>query len=526
MTLNKLTYRTLMLLMTGLLLFSASCAGNEGPDDASSAEPMDIRLTVSFASSVGGVGQATRASEPDYELPDYPSETLSKLRVIIVDQSDGTVAHNRSVSFLNGQPVDDELRFSGYERRDYTIYLIGNEQSIYYNFTSPALAPGAQYVPGTLENIILSRDLDEPLFDNRKSSYDKKYIPMAESFHVRTGTKTTPDSEENFNLVLTRAAVKFSFTIDTAENFIDGAGRKLTSIEISDIADREYLFPRNAIYDPGKYNPSTNLYEGREIVKFDIPQGTVTGGFTYTLPQPVGLPVHGYSYAPEIYLPESELPKDGFTCTLSFDDGESWLVPVKLDNLPYGLPRNTHVKVNITLGNANFAILTVKVLPWTTAISRFEYSDFVSLSSDGALHVTGSTVPDLDKFMAENFDRSTGRMVMRFPYTVSATFGISTPEGARWDAYLVTTSGVQDAIQFFSADDEGREILTTHISGMVGSLASFTFGPIEGAGLESNVSELVVTVTMADGRTLPVNIMQGVVTGKADVLTIVQNPQY
>lgn len=526
MNLKSLTYRGLSLIMTVIMLLTASCAGEGEPVDDGDALPMDIRLMVSFASSMSGVCQGSRALPPDYELPDYESETLSRLRVIIVDEKTGLVAHNRSMSFMNGKPVNDDLRFSGYENRDYTIYLIGNEQSIYYNFSSPALAPGAEYKPGTLENIILTRDLDEPLFDNTPSSYSKKDIPMAESFHVKTGKKQSPEREENFNLVLTRAAVKFSFTVNTLDSFTDGIGQRLTSISVSDIADREFLFPRNAQYDPGKYNPSTNLYEGREIVKFDVPQDTRTGSFTYTLPQPVRLPVSGYGFAPEIYLPESPLPQSGFNCTLSFDNGDSWLIPVDLDNLPYGLPRNTHVKVNITLGNSNFALLTVKVMPWTTETSRFEYSDFVGLASDGAFKVTGSTVENLDKFLNENFDRSNGYMVIRYPYTVSATFGISTPEGARWDAYLVTTKGVQDAIRFVTADDDGNQITTTHISGMVGHIASFTFGPFEGAGHDSNVSELIVTVTMADGRTLPVNIMQGVVTGKADVLTIIQNPQY
>ncbi|MDE7160380.1 MAG: hypothetical protein K2O24_06025 [Muribaculaceae bacterium] len=524
----SLTYRSLLALLASLLMLAAGgCTAGEENEPESDGLPVEIRLSVSLASQCRGKGEVTRApAAPDYELPDYDTETLSRLRVIIVDGKTGRVTHNRSVAFKNGLPVEDDLKFTGVENRGYRIFLIGNEQSIYYNFTQPALAPGAVYVPGTLENILITRDLDEPLFDNTIPFLGKKSIPMAECFEIRTSKALEAGSSENFNLVLTRAAVKFSFSVTTSEDFTDGSGRKITSIGISDIADREYLFPRNAMYEPGKYNPSTNLYEGREIVKFDVPEKTKTGEYVYHLPVPVDLPVSDFRYAPEIYLPESAQPADGFKCTLSFDNGESWLIPVTLPNLPYGLPRNTHVKVNITLGNDNFAILTVKVLPWTTEVSRFEYSDFVSLASDGAFNVTGTTSGDLNKFISENFDLHTGRMVVRYPYTVSGTFGISTPEGARWDAYLVTTSGVQDAIRFVTADDNGNEIMTTHISGMVGSLAVFTFGPFEGAGLDPNVAELVVTVTMPDGRTLPVNIMQGVTTGTADVLTIIQNPQY
>ncbi len=517
---TAIKYLSLLTALLALLLTGCASEGEPVVDDGEEV-PMEIQIAVALAGSTGqqgGADRETRAVEPPlFELPDYPQETLKTLRVIIVDEKTGRVTHNRSVGFANGLPLEDDLRFSAVASRHYSVYLIGNEAATYFNYTAPSLAPGALYRAGTLENIILTRDPGYPLIDNTRAS-GKMYIPMAEKYSIKTRAAAgTPADDERFEFALTRAATKFAFTVNCSEDFTEGRGRRLTTIGISDIADKEYLFPRNAQYEPGKYNPSTNLYEGREIVKFDIPERTQTSQYVYRLPSPVEFPVTDYSYAPEIYLPESLRPADGFTCTLSFDDGESWLIPVTLPNLPYGLPRNTFVKINITMTDGNFAILDFKVMPWETQTVDFEYSDHVGLASGGALRFYGGKY--------DNLDMATARLVMRYPNMVYATFNIASPVGARWDAYLMTTKGTQDAFRFMQVSETATESYVTHISGMVGTPAYITFGPYAGAGKEINMAELVVTVTLPDGHTMPANILQGGGFGTNERLTIIQNPQ-
>ncbi len=319
-------------------------------------------------------------------------------------------------------------------------------------------------------------------------------------------------------MFITSAAAKFAFTIRASEDYLGNESPALTSIFLTGLADKEYYLPRNAVYIPEKGVKSTNKYEGREIVSFSTPDDLTLSPYVFTLPEPLQINrgMTPFEWSPEIYFAESPLTEDGFTCNLSFDNGEHWIVPVTLPNLPYGLPRNSFVKVDITVSNNNSLIVDLIVLPWNQYTSEFDYADEVNIASDGALSfITGSY---------KSLDKKTGRMVLNdYPGIATGTFGIATPEGMRWDAYLITESGQQDAI-CFKLDDGST---TTRISGIVGAASKelFRIVPVNPPGAVPNVSILQVVVTTADGRGVPANILYGAGYG-TDVknLTIIQNP--
>ncbi|MDE5552330.1 MAG: hypothetical protein K2I91_03925, partial [Muribaculaceae bacterium] len=206
----------------------------------------------------------------------------------------------------------------------------------------------------------------------------------------------------------------------------------------------------------------------------------------------------------------------GIQCTISCDNGAEWLVPVQLPNLPYGLPRNTFVKVDITVGNNNAILVQVIVEPWNTFISNFDYADEVNIATDGALSFIAGTYKSLDK--------ETGRVIFNDNQSaITGTFGIATPVGLTWDAYLITENGVTDAIQFKLPDGT----TSTHISGIIGaeSKAEFQVVPVVSPGETPNTAILMVVVVTSDGRSIPANILFGAgYSQDVQYLTIIQNP--
>lgn len=516
----KLTsfFRLIVPVALAVLTVGVSGCGSEKEEPMAGTveENVELELNVSVLASPES-GRSTRASSPGFLLPDYASETLNSLRVLIVDKVSGTVIHNRAVVFENGVPMADDMLFKVKTSSDYTLYLIGNCRFEEYDFGIDKYPVGSRYSladPQSVENMILKADNGGALYDNTHE--DKREIPLLEKFDVRTVKPTGVEIQRQpLNLFITRAAAKFSFSISTSDDFKGNASKRLTSIKISGISDRQFLLPDQTLYEPAKSQAGSGPLEGREITSFHVPATTKTSEYVYTLPEPLALPTSGLEWSPEIYLAESILPEEGFLCSLSFDNGETWLKPVKLPNLPYGLPRNTHAKVNITIGNDNAMIVDLSVLPWNRETIDFDYSDHIGMTTDGALAFSAGTYLSLDK--------SKGRLVIKNQAGAKGSFGISTPFGARWDAYLITQNGEPDVIRFRLNDGT----TTTHISGTVnGSKTDFMILSTVAPGSVANTARLQVIVTTLDGRSLPVNILQGGGYGSGvENLTVIQNPK-
>ncbi len=510
-------------MLPALCLLLAACSSGapaepELPDAGDVIElELDVKVLGSSHSSRPALSRATMAD--DYDPAAYSTEDLSHLRVIIVNNASGEIIHNRGIRFSNGEPVADDMRFAVKPTTTYRIYLLGNcEGSANLNFGITRLPVGSTYPTRFIEDKCITRTQGAPLYNNTTPL--KTNIPMSEVFTVTTDQYNGSFGQTQLvPLFITRAASKFSFSITAADDYTPGESPALTSIRILGLANQEYLLPRDAVYNPAKDTYSTNKYNGREIVSFSAPAHLSYSAATFRLPEPLSLQpgMEPLQWSPELYFAETPLTSDGISCTLTFGNGDSHLVPIPLPNLPYGLPRNTFVKVEIVIGNNNAIKVEMKVVPWTQHVSEFDYSDEVNIASDGALAFVSGTYRSLDK--------TEGRLVLNnYPAAATGSFGIATPIGMRWDAYLLTESGDTDAIQFRLPDGS----TSTSISGFInaGTKEQFSIVPVNPAGDTPNIAILQVVVTTADGRGIPANILYGGGYG-ADVknLTIIQNPQ-
>lgn len=165
--------------------------------------------------------------------------------------------------------------------------------------------------------------------------------------------------------------------------------------------------------------------------------------------------------------------------------------------------------------------IKVEVLPWSSEVYEFDFSDHVGMSDDGAVSFIESTY-------AENgFDKTTGRLVLRdYPNATSGSFTIGSPVGHRWDAYLITAKGEMNAIQFVTGKDaSGNNIFSDHLSGKVGEKVDFKVAATMSAGNEQREALLQVMVTLDyGGISVPVNILEGGSYGAGtENITFIQN---
>lgn len=306
---------------------------------------------------------------------DYSTERMHSLRVIIV-RPDGTVEHNEHLR--RTFPADGLSQYSGTRLRvvggeTKAVFLFANEASIIpAGSTEPfdfnTITIGSEFPFETIEGMILAADADGVLIDNTAPN-GKRLIPMSERFDIDipSPAETGQDVDLSADLFLTRAAVKFSFDINAS--FTPQTAFAIKQLAVSSIADREYLLPTSTEYTPAKY-PSS--FSDRYIINYAVPADAVPS--TYHFPLPDGLfsfgtdyqPGTSFIYAPQLYFPETQIASgEKYTLLLSLDDSATgpYDVEIPFPNLPT-LPRNTHVKVNITLGPTDVKC-TVDILPYT-----------------------------------------------------------------------------------------------------------------------------------------------------------------
>lgn len=433
------------LLAGGFLLTGCSA---DAPDSPANGEATEVTLSLNVAVADNGA-TPTRATVPadsdnpqdgDFQEPANNAEKINTLRVIIV-AADGTVEHNRVVNCdRNGNPVNDNLRFlvrtetqdgsGNYPKKD--IYLFANElaanAAIYESLKSlvsndpdnlnpdPTLhggmpfdliRPGRRFPADLVDGIVYGREAGQPLIAVTADKNDgvvtipakaDQYIPMSEHFRLEVSPKTakpTTESgsnlsrlEQTANLFVTRAATKFTFRAKLGPAFPAGYGMRVTSITVSQIADREYLLPHSTDYSTPKYEAieANPFPEGLTITKYAVPDNAGNSGYTFTLPAE-GLVAAAYAatapakYSPLEYLPETGILISGaFTVTVTADliaadgsispiqenktFGPETLTGMQQFDSRYGMPRNTHVYVDLEFRNYSELNATVTLVPY------------------------------------------------------------------------------------------------------------------------------------------------------------------
>lgn len=380
----KIKYHAVVLLLSLLAVgcgddtsLAPSPSGTDSPDNVNfeinvyAGDPEDARSrSSSFSRDTDQDGYAY-----EFGPPDYSPERMHTLRVIIVRPS-GEIEANEYLyrSFpQDGASEFHGLRFKVVGGEKKTIYLFANEASIPgLDLSAPDYRIGAHFPAEAMTACTFSTSrAGQPFIDNTGDV--KTNVPMTEVFEI--GIKA-PETEEDYyqtaNLFITRALVKFSFTVQAAD--APSVAYSIDELTIRSVASTQYLIPNSTSYTPAKYDAGgMPSFEDRYIYEYATPADAMVGECVFN-PTNLNFPVDytpgtTLSYAPQLYFPETALPvatgatAQEYILAVKLSGDEEPCAEVPLPNLP-SLPRNTHVKVNISLKNSDVKC-TVDVVPYT-----------------------------------------------------------------------------------------------------------------------------------------------------------------
>ena len=576
MILHSLRHSALAALTLAALALAA--CSSEAPSPAPDETKGDVTLRLKVAMGLDG-DAGSRADAPDsYEPGIGDFESVSTLRVIILHDSRKVEGNRMVATDAKGNPLNDNLEFKVASNELKWVYLIANEASL----PLPS-DPGrdVRTVSEWLDSYAVGQELPLEVMQSWTAGYtnqqlnsqnvtsslfkDKERLPLTEVFRLQTVKIPHPDystdsgsgsddsgvspndisQTQEARLFMTRAAAKATFFFNLSG--FQGMGGTITGVRLSGLSQREYVFPRytsattvgSAVYSPEKYTGTgingdessgeiKNVDKNQRYIKaFDSPSSNSV--ITYTLDganfgNPIKLLASSGNGIQRgaIYFPESSSTLQSGAYKVQIQRvGSRWLdaQPLATNILEFdghqAIARNTHLKINISVGTDNSIFYDVEPLPWTPETYEFDYTEQIGVASDGLLNFETGTYASLDK--------NSGRLVLRnYPDAVKGSFGISTPLGARWDAYLITQSGEQNAIQFLLPDGN----TTTHITGSVGTKVDFSVAPTSAAGTTARHAILQVMVTMPSGLSVPARAILGNDYGKdVQFVTFIQNPQ-
>lgn len=336
----------------------------------------------------------SRAIDGDFETPEFVYENIHTLRTIIL-RPDRSVEVNTMLQYSGNRDVESYVYLVKANEKK-KIYIFVNEQSTLTprlnSYMAPVNGESAPIMPSNfLENIQLDGCNAGAAFINNtgKAEGGGTWVPMSEFFDdIDT---SVPDGQadavyhKTVDLFVTRTPIKFSFNFSKGPGYNTEAPYVVEGIRISNMAGAEYYLPRNTVYNPDKYSPSANPFEGRYITSFTSPLQTEPNQpYTFTPSPALEVGNTTLSYNPAIYLPESAAPS--YTVDIKVRDKNStlpaqWLGAKPLpapDNsngghIPAFLPRNTHVIVNITLDNPYNFSATVTVEPYKQVVLKPEF---------------------------------------------------------------------------------------------------------------------------------------------------------
>lgn len=373
---------TALILLASMTLFS--CIDNiecpepimPNPDPVEDADMVFLSLSV----SVNDISRANKSRQrvvttPDddnyFEAPLLPCEKMQSLRVIILRPGGNgsyTIEHNHYIPFDSpGLTLKTGLNYAVRGGEYKMLYLIANENIVGYDFD--ALNVGDNCTSGFMEAITFGPASGVTLIDNELQS--EQPVPMSESYHFFVPDGVAKQEFDAGTLFLTRAAVKFSFKV----NSVNCEGLKLKSISFNQLSDKQYLLPHNTTYLPAKVMP--DLYTptpspgigdlgGRFITAYSVPADAGNSPYTFKFDEPYALNSENSEFEihPQQYFCESQYDNPyALGVTLAGDDDyEMAFAPVQLPNLPI-LPRNTHVVVNMDI-TPHVIKFRVSVEPW------------------------------------------------------------------------------------------------------------------------------------------------------------------
>ncbi len=360
---------------------AASAVALGSCSESESALPAAGDITMRLSVDTGTAPGVSRAGEPDYfEGSSGDFEKVRTLRVIIlrgvtVGNHKGTVEANRLVATNEQGYPTGNLEFKVRDNEYKRVYLIANEASI--------VSPLGKDTPTTefLDSFEEGKELDTNVFADWTASAPGSNpnisgnlfsdtpgvvgLPMTEWFDVpvlrtspgRTDGPAAKDGVSiSVHLFMTRAAAKASFNVKVSDDY-RAKGSNITAIRLNGVNFNEYVFPRDAVYQPQKLvtpEPGENGIVNRYIVK---------AGTDFT--------------TAAVYFPESKFEDaDGrFTVEVLLDGdagNTQWLKAQPLvDNILNisgyeAVARNTHLRIEIGFGDNGSLTWQAIVAPYNS----------------------------------------------------------------------------------------------------------------------------------------------------------------
>lgn len=346
----KLKYGVVALVL-GVLLCGCSIYSKEG-DIPVAENTSKVKLGVSVALTDGAAFLGLQSRGPLAEAVG-DGEKMQTLRIIIV-RPDGTVEHNRYYDFHQVPTTyfaTAQFEVVGGETKK--VYLFANENTKFdsgrkvakYDFA--AIKVGEQFPT----NDITGQNNETSLIEvNDAQTQMALPLFMSECHSVDVPEK----KDKNVELIIVRAAVKFTFRIINTSN----EPLALNQLTISKLARYEYLLPNDVVYgtEPSEEDGTTITY----IKSYNVPMPgnnehyNFKAAFTDKTVPAKSATGNGEVVLDPIYLLESNYNDDpsttGRNYKISLTVGDETYENGYFNNLT-ALPRNTHVVVDVTLND-------------------------------------------------------------------------------------------------------------------------------------------------------------------------------
>ncbi len=341
----KLKYGVVALVL-GVLLCGCSIYSKEG-DIPVAENTSKVKLGVSVALTDGAafLGMQSRGTLAE-AVGD--GEKMQTLRIIIV-RPDGTVEHNRYYDFHQVPTTyfaTAQFEVVGGETKK--VYLFANENTKFdsgrkvANYDFAAIKVGEQFPT----NDITGQNNETSLIEVN-DALTQMALPL---FMSECHSVDVPEKQDkNVELIIVRAAVKFTFRIINKSN----EPLALNQLTISKLARYEYLLPNGVVYatEPSEEDGTTITY----IKSYKVPMigNNEHYNFKATFADKT-VPANGKVELDPIYLLESNYNDDSSTegrnYKISLTVGDETYENGYFNNLT-ALPRNTHVVVDVTLND-------------------------------------------------------------------------------------------------------------------------------------------------------------------------------
>lgn len=360
----KLKYGVVALVL-GVLLCGCSIYSKEG-DIPATENTSKVKLGVSVALTDGAAFLGLQSRGPLAEAVS-DGEKMQTLRIIIV-RPDGTVEHNRYYDFHQVPTTyfaTAQFEVVGGETKK--VYLFANENTKFdsgrkvANYDFAAIKVGEQFPT----NDITGQNIETSLIEVN-DALTQMALPL---FMSECHSVDVPEKQDkNVELIIVRAAVKFTFRIINTSN----EPLALNQLTISKLARHEYLLPNGVVYgtEPSEEDRTTITY----IKSYNVPMTGNNEHYNFkatfadkTVPAKSATG-NGEVVLDPIYLLESNYNDDSSTegrnYKISLTVGDETYENGYFDNLT-ALPRNTHVVVDVTLNDELTGLdCVVRVYPY------------------------------------------------------------------------------------------------------------------------------------------------------------------